>query len=311
MIKRTLCFSNPAYLSLANSQLVIKLPEVEKNDLPESFKRSATTTIPIEDIGVVVLDNRQITITQGVLEALLENNCAVITCDSSHLPVGLLLPLCGNTTQNERFRSQLDASLPLQKQLWQQTVQCKIHNQAAVLKQTRDAVVKNMLTWETEVKSGDSDNLEGRAAAYYWKNMFPAVEGFTRDRDGVSPNNLLNYGYAILRAVVARSLVGSGLLPTLGIHHHNKYNAYCLADDIMEPYRPYVDKLVVDIVGKFGYPEELTTDLKRELLVIPTLDVVITGQRSPLMVAVAQTTASLYKCFSGEIRKIAYPVIDV
>lgn len=311
MIKRTLCFSNPAYLSLTNSQLVIKLPEVEKNDLPESFKRSATTTIPIEDIGVVVLDNRQITITQGVLESLLENNCAVITCDSSHLPVGLLLPLCGNTTQNERFRSQLDASLPLQKQLWQQTVQCKIHNQAAVLKQTRDAVVKNMLAWETEVKSGDSENLEGRAAAYYWKNMFPAVEGFTRDRDGVSPNNLLNYGYAILRAVVARSLVGSGLLPTLGIHHHNKYNAYCLADDIMEPYRPYVDKLVVDIVGKFGYPEELTTDLKRELLVIPTLDVVISGQRSPLMVAVAQTTASLYKCFSGEIRKIAYPVIEV
>lgn len=311
MIKRTLCFSNPAYLSLTNSQLVIKLPEVEKNDLPESFKRSATTTIPIEDIGVVVLDNRQITITQGVLEALLENNCAVITCDSSHLPVGLLLPLCGNTTQNERFRSQLDASLPLQKQLWQQTVQCKIHNQATVLKQTRDAVVKNMLAWETEVKSGDSDNLEGRAAAYYWKNMFPAVEGFTRDRDGVSPNNLLNYGYAILRAVVARSLVGSGLLPTLGIHHHNKYNAYCLADDIMEPYRPYVDKLVVDIVGKFGYPDELTTELKRELLVIPTLDVVITGQRSPLIVAVAQTTASLYKCFSGEIRKIAYPVIEV
>lgn len=311
MIKRTLCFSNPAYLSLTNSQLVIKLPEVEKNDLPESFKRSATTTIPIEDIGVVVLDNRQITITQGVLESLLENNCAVITCDSSHLPVGLLLPLCGNTTQNERFRSQLDASLPLRKQLWQQTVQCKIHNQAAVLKQTRDAVVKNMLAWETEVKSGDSENLEGRAAAYYWKNMFPAVEGFTRDRDGVPPNNLLNYGYAILRAVVARSLVGSGLLPTLGIHHHNKYNAYCLADDIMEPYRPYVDKLVVDIVGKFGYPEELTTDLKRELLVIPTLDVVISGQRSPLMVAVAQTTASLYKCFSGEIRKIAYPVIEV
>ncbi len=242
---------------------------------------------------------------------MLENNCAIITCDGSHLPVGLMLPLCGNTTQSERFREQIDASLPLKKQLWQQTVQCKIHNQAAVLKQTRGAVVKNMLAWENDVRSGDADNLEGRAAAYYWKNMFPDVADFTRDRDGVAPNNLLNYGYAILRAVVARSLVASGLLPTLGIHHRNKYNAYCLADDIMEPYRPYIDLLVTSITAKFGYPEELTTELKRELLIIPVLDVVIGGQRSPLMTAVAQTTASLYKCFSGDARKIVYPVIEV
>lgn len=311
MIKRTLCFSNPAYLSLTNSQLVIKMPEVEKADLPESFKESTVRTVPIEDIGVVVLDNRQITITQGAIEAMLENNCAIITCDGSHLPVGLMLPLCGNTTQSERFREQIDASLPLKKQLWQQTVQCKIHNQAAVLKQTRGAVVKNMLAWENDVRSGDADNLEGRAAAYYWKNMFPDVADFTRDRDGVAPNNLLNYGYAILRAVVARSLVASGLLPTLGIHHHNKYNAYCLADDIMEPYRPYIDLLVTGVTAKFGYPEELTTELKRELLIIPVLDVVIGGQRSPLMTAVAQTTASLYKCFSGDARKIVYPVIEV
>ena len=311
MIKRTLCFSNPAYLSLTNSQLVIKMPEVEKADLPESFKESTVRTVPIEDIGVVVLDNRQITITQGAIEAMLENTCAIITCDGSHLPVGLMLPLCGNTTQSERFREQIDASLPLKKQLWQQTVQCKIHNQAAVLKQTRGAVVKNMLAWENDVRSGDADNLEGRAAAYYWKNMFPDVADFTRDRDGVAPNNLLNYGYAILRAVVARSLVASGLLPTLGIHHHNKYNAYCLADDIMEPYRPYIDLLVTSITAKFGYPEELTTELKRELLIIPVLDVVIGGQRSPLMTAVAQTTASLYKCFSGDARKIVYPVIEV
>ena len=311
MIKRTLCFSNPAYLSLTNGQLVIKMPEVEKADLPESFKESTVRTVPIEDIGVVVLDNRQITITQGAIEAMLENNCAIITCDGSHLPVGLMLPLCGNTTQSERFREQIDASLPLKKQLWQQTVQCKIHNQAAVLKQTRGAVVKNMLAWENDVRSGDADNLEGRAAAYYWKNMFPDVADFTRDRDGVAPNNLLNYGYAILRAVVARSLVASGLLPTLGIHHHNKYNAYCLADDIMEPYRPYIDLLVTSITAKFGYPEELTTELKRELLIIPVLDVVIGGQRSPLMTAVAQTTASLYKCFIGDARKIVYPVIEV
>lgn len=243
MIKKTLYFGNSAYLSLSNQQLVVKLPEVVKNDtLPESFKKEAIRTIPIEDIGVVVLDNKQITLTHGVLESLLGNSCAVITCDSNHLPVGLLLPLDGNTTQSERFREQIDASIPLKKLLWQQTVKAKIENQAALLKSARGEVVKNMLVWANDVKSGDPDNYEARAAAYYWKLLFPQVDGFTRERGGEAPNSLLNYGYAILRAVVARSLVVSGLLPTLGIHHHNRYNAYCLADDIMEPYRPFVDR---------------------------------------------------------------------
>ena len=307
MITRTLYFGNQAYLSLKNAQLVIKLPEVEKTDLPEIIKKNAVRTVPIEDIGVVVLDNKQLTITQGLLEALLENNCAVITCDSNHLPVGLLLPLCGNTTQNERFRNQLNASLPLQKQLWQQTVQYKIHNQAAVLKQMRQAEVRNMLAWVDDVKSGDSENLEARAAAYYWKNLFPSIPHFTRGREGVPPNNLLNYGYAILRAIVARSLVSSGLLPTLGIHHHNRYNAYCLADDIMEPYRPYVDELVVRLFDNGTDWLELDKELKTKFLSIPVIDVNIGGQTCVLTNAVAQTTASLYKCFSGESRKILYP----
>ena len=308
MIKRTLCFSNSAYLSLKNEQLVIKLPQIEKNDdLPESFKVDATKTIPIEDIGVVVLDHKQITITQGLMEALLENHCAVITCDKSHLPVGLMLPLCGNTTQNERFRCQLDASLPLKKQLWQQTVQAKIGNQAVVLEKCRGTEVGNMQKWQKEVRSGDPDNLEGRAAAYYWKNMFPGADDFTREREGVSPNNLLNYGYAILRAIVARALVASGMLPTLGIHHHNRYNAYCLADDIMEPYRPYVDELVVNYTDENGCPDEITSDIKKVMLSIPVLDVRINGQRSPLMLAAGQSAASLYRCFTGESRKIIYP----
>ena len=310
MIKKTLCFSNPAYLSLRDAQLVIKLPEVEKAaNLTEEFKKANELTRPIEDLGVVVLDHKQITFTQGALEALLENNCAVITCDSNHMPVGLLLPLVGNTTQNERFRDQLDASQPLRKQLWQQTIQYKIRNQAAVLAQCSDAETKCMQVWANDVRSGDPDNLEARAAVYYWKSLFGHIPGFIRDREGVAPNNLLNYGYAILRAVVARSLVASGLLPTLGIHHHNRYNAYCLADDIMEPYRPYVDRLVVDIIEQYGIDVELSKDIKAELLSIPTLDVVIGGKRSPLMVGVSQTTASLYKCFSGELRKIAYPEI--
>lgn len=308
MIKKTLCFSNPAYLSLKDAQLVIKLPEIIKaKGLPEVVKNQGELTRPIEDIGVVVLDNKQITITSGALEALLENNCAVITCDSRSMPVGLLFPLTGNTTQNERFRDQIGASLPLRKQLWQQTIQCKIRNQAKVLNLCTNTETKCMLVWANDVRSGDPDNLEARAAVFYWKGLLGRIQGFVRDREGIPPNNLLNYGYAILRAVVARSLVASGLLPTLGIHHHNRYNAYCLADDIMEPYRPYVDQLVFNIVEQYGEDIEISKDIKTELLSIPTLDVVIGGKRSPLMVGVSQTTASLYKCFSGELRKIAYP----
>lgn len=306
--KKTLYFGNPVYLSLRNAQLVIKLPEVVKNEsLPSAFKEQTEVTKPVEDIGVVVLDNKQITITSGVLEALLENNSAVITCDSKSMPVGLMLPLYGNTTQNERFRQQLEASLPLKKQLWQQTIRAKIENQATALRKCIGEEMKCMRIWAADVKSGDSDNLEARAAAFYWKNLFSDIDGFTREREGIPPNNLLNYGYAILRAVVARALVTSGLLPTLGIHHHNRYNAYCLADDIMEPYRPYVDELVFGIVRSGMRYEELTKELKIQLLGIPTLEVRIDGKRSPLMVAVSQTTASLYKCFSGEVRRIAYP----
>lgn len=304
MIKRTLCFGNPAYLSLRNGQLVIRLTDVATHE-------EVTKTAAIEDIGVVVLEDRQITITNAALDALVANNCAVITCDEKHIPSGLLLPLCGNTTQSERFREQIEASLPLKKQLWQQTIQAKIHNQASVLKRLRGAEVGNMLAWEKDVKSGDSENLEGRAAAYYWKNMFPDEESFTRDPDGEGPNKLLNYGYAIVRAVVARALVASGLLPTFGIHHRNRYNAYCLADDIMEPYRPYVDEMVARIIDSGTNCEELTTDLKRQLLGIPVIEVVIDGQRSPLMVAATKTTASLYKCFSGELRKVIYPIMEI
>lgn len=310
MIKRTLYFGNPSYLSLKQNQLVLRLPEVEKNDtLPESFRKEAHATIPVEDIGVVVLDHQQITITQGLLEALLENNCAIITCDKQRLPVGLMLPLCGNSTQTERFRYQLQASLPLQKQLWQQTIIAKIENQAAVLRDVRGLNVANMQRWAMNVRSGDAMNLEARAAAYYWKEAFPMIEDFKRDRDGIAPNNMLNYGYAILRAVVARALVGSGLLPTWGMHHRNKYNAYCLADDVMEPYRPYVDRLVMLLYDKYGAIETLEKHHKAELLSVPTLDVTINGKRSPLMVAVGLTTSSLQKCYAGEARKIVYPTM--
>lgn len=308
MIKKTLYFGNPAYLSMRNNQLVIKLPEVERNDaLPDTFKKASETLFPIEDLGVVVLDHKQITLTHGLIEKLLDNNTALLTCDSSRMPVGLMLPLCGNKTQSERFNTQINASDPLKKNLWQQTIKAKITNQAEVLKKFRSCNIRNMIHWAGEVKSGDPDNFEGRAAAYYWKEAFPQIENFTRGREENPPNNLLNYGYAILRAIIARSLVASGLLPTLGIHHHNRYNAYCLADDIMEPYRPFVDELVFSIVDSGEDYTELTASLKSKLLQIPTIDVMMGKQKSPLMIAAGQTTASLNQCFEGTLRKIKYP----
>jgi CRISPR-associated protein Cas1 len=295
MIKRTLYFGNPAYLKTKDEQLIF-----------QSEETGELKTLPIEDIGVLIIDHQQITISQALIAKLLANNVAFITCDNSHHPTGMLLNLDGNTLQSQKFQAQVEASMPLKKQLWQQTISCKINNQAALLETCRVAV-KNMRNWVTEVKSGDSENHEAVAAVYYWKNIFQLFPEFKRERYGPPPNNLLNYGYAILRAIVARNLVASGLLPTLGIFHKNQYNAYCLADDIMEPYRPYVDKIVLNIVNLNGNFLELTPSMKKELLNIPAMDVRINNEQSPLMVAVQKTTGSLVKCFEGKQRKILYP----
>tara|TARA_R110001583_G_scaffold145284_4_gene297297 strand:+ start:793 stop:1689 length:897 start_codon:yes stop_codon:yes gene_type:complete len=295
MIKRTLFFGNPVYLSTRNEQLVINFPEDDK----------AGKTLPIEDLGYVVLEDPQITITNGLLRKLVQNKTAVITCDKQHLPCSMLQPLAGHTEQTERMRHQLNASLPLKKQLWQQTVMAKIENQAQHLLQQGKNALK-LKRWAKEVKSGDTDNHEAYAAAYYFQNLFD-IEGFSRNQKGMAPNNLLNYGYAILRAVTARALCSSGLLPSIGIFHRNKYNAFCLADDIMEPYRPFVDALVYDIVETGCQLEELNQNLKAELLSIPAMDVVIDGKQSPLMNAMSRTTNSLYECFEGSSRKLLYP----
>ena len=306
MIKRVLCFQNPTYLSLKLKQMVVEIPEVVYGKgLLDSLRQQGVRTIPIEDIGVVVLDHKQITITQALMAELLDNNCAIITCDDRHHPVGLYLPLDGHNLQSERFREQINASEPLRKQMWQQTIINKILGQAFVLN-TQHVENQNMLAWAKSVRSGDTDNMEGRAAAYYWRNVFGDPH-FVRGQEGEPPNNLLNYGYAIVRAMVARALVSAGLLPTLGIHHHNRYNAYCLADDIMEPYRPFVDMAVIDMRQRYADISQLTTDMKRDLLSISTADVLVEGKRSPMMIAIQTTANSVQRCFSGESRKIIYP----
>ncbi len=297
MIKRTLYFGNPAYLFTELEQLKIKRVDEEK-----------TYQIPIEDIGIVIIDHPQITLTQSVIAKLLENNAALISCNKTHHPTGMMLNLDGHTKQSKLFKHQLEANKPLKKGLWQITIKQKIKNQAALLKRINQEN-NYLLTLEKEVKSGDLTNCEAKAAGFYWKKYFVRLnEGaITRERFGAPPNNLLNYGYAILRAIIARNLVGSGLLPTLGIYHRNQYNAYCLADDIMEPYRPFVDACVLEIVRKELIINELTPEIKKQILKIPVMDVKIGNKIRPLTVAAQQTTASLSQAFKEKECCVKYP----
>ncbi|MRT91657.1 type II CRISPR-associated endonuclease Cas1 [Ancylomarina sp. 16SWW S1-10-2] len=296
MIKRTLYFGNPAYLRRQDGQLKVFKPK----------EKTEQASLPIEDIGVMVLDHPQVTLSQALLSYLISSNVALISCDEKHHPVGLFLPLDGNSVQSERFKVQLEASEPLKKQLWAQTVASKIENQARLLERF-DMDAKRLHVLVPQIKSGDSENVEARGAKIYWGTLFENHD-FVRERFGDVPNPQLNYAYAIMRACVARALVSSGMLPTLGIFHRNKYNAYCLADDIMEPYRPYCDQVVMQMFydGELE-DEKLTKEQKAKILSILTTDVIFAGKKSPLMVGISRTTSSLYECFAGERRKIIYP----
>lgn len=295
MLKRTLFFTTPLDLSLRNNQLIIntrQMPEVKNS-------------VPIEDIGVVVLENQQINITLPLLNALSDNNAAVIICGENFMPNAMLLNLDSNTTQGESYRAQIEASEPLKKGLWKQVVEMKIRNQAALLnKLGKDG--DKLKPYYTNVKSGDSDNREGIAAKIYWNELFG--EDFIRSREGSSPNNLLNYGYTLLRAAVARALMGSGLFPAFGIFHRNRSNAFPLADDIMEPYRPFVDEIVFDLYanGERELNKQVKTDLIHLLYTDTRFDKVV----RPLEVGLTITTASLAKCFAGEGKKLSYPQLE-
>jgi CRISPR-associated protein Cas1 len=267
------------------------------------------SSIPIEDIGILVLDNPQITFSAALISALMTNNVAVISCDDRHMPHGCMLPYAGNTLLTERYRMQLGSSEPLKKQIWQQIVAAKIRNQAAVLdKLNIDS--QTLKVWANEVKSGDSVNLEGAAAAYYFDRLFTGfVVKFKRAREGDAPNNVLNYMYAIIRAITARAIVSAGLLPAVGIHHRNKYNPYCLADDLMEPFRPFADIQAVNLIRENIDISALIPSLKSKLLAIATVDVHISNERSPLMIAIQKEVDSLVNCLKGERRKLELPLI--
>jgi CRISPR-associated protein Cas1 len=315
MIKKTLYFGNPAYLRLEEAQLRIEPGRNADNPTFNELtglairRLEGIIRVPIEDIGIMVLDNPQITLTEALIRVLILQNILVIHCNDSHLPFGFTMGFQANLTHTETLKWQVEASLPLKKQLWKQTIQTKLVNQASVLK-TLGFPYEPIVHWSEQVLSGDSGNMEARAAAYYWKTLFSESPDFRRHRAGIEPNNLLNYSYAILRAVVARALVSSGLYPSLGIFHRNKYNPFCLADDIMEPFRPMADLLVYRLWETLDQWEgELTPDLKKELLRIPAMDVSLDEFSGPLMVAMSRTTASLVRCYEGSLRKVSYPVL--
>lgn len=295
MLKKILSFSNPFHLGTKLDQLIITNKETG-----ELISR------PIEDLSIVILDNQQITFTQHVLQLLAENNVSVVICDTKHHPSSLLMHLDTHHIQAERFRHQIGASEPLRKQLWQQTVKAKIRNQAKVLELAGEKNI-TLLNLANKVTSGDISNIEGQAARIYWKQLFG--KNFFRQREGPPPNPSLNYGYSIVRAAIARALVGSGLLPTLGIHHHNKYNSFALADDIMEPYRPFVDLLIYRQIRSIPDYHNITKERKAEFLQLLSSDCLFRSNRSPIMVAMEYSSASLAKCFEGDIKKIDYPEI--
>jgi CRISPR-associated protein Cas1 len=298
MLKRTIAITNPCHLSLNLGQMLVRSKLIEGD---------TGRTVPIEDMGLLLMEHEQVTVTQGLLAKLLEHNVAVVNCDAQHHPIGMLLNFAGNSTQTETFIAQAEAAKPLKKQLWQQVVKAKISNQGAALNAVGDDGGR-LYKLAHDVRSGDPDNREGTAAVYYWPRLFKAFPDFLRDREGHYPNNLLNYGYAILRATVARALAGSGLHPTLGLFHRNRYNAFCLADDVMEPFRPLVDKEVARIV--LASPRdrtELDQTTKIDLLRLPTLDVDMDGKHRPLMVAVSETSASLARAYLGLGTQLALP----
>ena len=293
MLKRTIVLTNPASLRLKDNQVKIALRAEGEEE----------RSVPKEEIGVVLVENQQVSITIPLLNALADDNVAVIFCNAKGLPHSMLQPLDANTTQGETLRLQIDTSEPLRKSLWKQIVETKIKNQSRLLDkwQRNGSLLKPHYT---HVLIGDADNREGIAARIYWMELMG--EDFVRDRDEEGINSLLNYGYAVLRAATARALVGSGLMPSLGLFHHNRSNPFPLADDIMEPFRPYVDDVVMQLCeeGRFTLDKET----KQALVNVLYSDTQFDNVSRPLQVGLSMTTASLVKCYDKEITKLALPI---
>ena len=259
--------------------------------------------IPLEDIGVLILDAPTTTYTHSVITEVIAAGAVIIPCGRNHHPCGLFLPQ-DNSLIVQRLAAQVQAPLPLKKSLWKQVVQAKIRSQAAALGPHSPAA-RLLLSLVPRVRSGDPANVEAHAARIYWPALFG--EHFRRLPDGEPPNSLLNYGYMVLRACVARAVCGAGLHPSLGLHHHNRGNPFCLADDLLEPLRPLVDARAKALVG--GGVMEINRDSKTQLLSVLTETVEVAGAKGPLMVGLERVTASLVRCYGREQKKLDLPVL--
>jgi len=263
-------------------------------------------SVPIEDLGVLIVNHPGCTYSHAALNELLANNVAVVICGKNHHPHGLLLPLDGHSLQSERYRVQTSAKIPVKKRLWKQLVQAKIRHQAWCLDVCEKAGGDGLRLLATKVKSGDKENREAQAAARYWKCLMG--KDFRRQRDGLSPNGMLNYGYTVLRAAVARSLCGSGLHPSFGLHHHNRYNAYPLADDVMEPFRPLIDYHVFQF--RVQGENNVTPEVKKALLGVLSQDVFLAGEKRPLMNALQFLSANLLRSLAGDDPALVIPTLN-
>lgn len=295
MIRKTLEFSTPGTrLSVSHRQLVIARPDQPK------------VTRPIEDLGVVIVDDVQATYTQSVFLELLDAGATVLVSGRNHLPVGIMLPLDAHHVQTERHRAQVAAKEPVKKRVWQALIRAKIMQQAAVLTHFTGGHA-GLAHMAGRVRSGDPDNLEARAAQRYWPRLFGSV--FRRDRDADGVNALLNYGYAVIRAAVARAIVAAGLIPTLGVHHRNRSNPFCLADDLFEPYRPYVDWRVKLLVSdETSPPPDLSQkETRAALLSLFNETVQVDERRLPLLYAIQAGAASLCRALTGGDRSLTLP----
>jgi len=301
MIKHTIEISKePVHLSTKLDQLIVQ---------PFDQPKDAARTTPCEDIGVVMVDHPRVSYSHGALQALMRFGAVVVVCGRDHLPVGMLLPLSGHTEVVHRVHDQIQASKPLKKRLWQQLVIAKVKAQAKNLDE-KSTGYRRLKTLSREVKSGDTTNVEAQAAKTYWQALRDQDENFQQfKRDpngGDSVNGMLNYGYAILRAAVARVLVSAGLYPALGIHHHNRSNAFCLADDLLEPFRPLVDRRVRHRIGRGR--TELDQMSKAYLLQLLTERVWMDDEAGPLMVSLQRMVGSLVRCLRGEGKRLLIPV---
>lgn len=296
MLNRILDFSDaPARLSVRYDNLCVE---------PEG---QAEVSMPLSDIAVLVVSHPQIRYTHAVLAGLAEAGGVFVTCNRDRLPIGMLMPLEGHYVQVERFAAQAAAPLPLKKRLWQQIVQAKILSQSRLLAELHGSDF-GLAALAPAVRSGDPSNIEARAARRYWQLLFSDKE-FRRDRDAEDQNRLLNYGYAVLRALVARALCGAGLHPSLGIHHHNKYSTYCLADDLMESLRPVVDRIAVELAGQFSSGAELERAAKRAVIEALLGRYKLAGEQRTLFDISARMATSLADCFLGTSKKLALPEV--